>query len=171
MKKYIIPFVSFFKFVFSIIFFSLSVLDIIIWETLFVSIIMFILAIFFVLFGIKVIILSDNNIYVSPDLLIGWFKVQYKENIQLKNLDFIIIKQREYTYSSKGKEKTGRGIDSRISGHKFIEFNYLDETIKRIHCNDFSNSQINKIVYYCKTKNIKIKEENTLWKKIFLMEI
>ncbi len=160
MKKYIIPFNSIIKMIVSLIFLVVAILDIIMWNTIFLSIIMIFLSIFFILFGAKIIILKKNSIYVSPDLLFGWYKVQYKDEIYLKNISFVEVKQRDFTYSSRGKEKTGRGIDTRIVGNKFIEFNYYDSSIKRIYCNSFSSKQINKVLEYCKQKNLSVKEKN-----------
>ena len=90
------------------------------------------------------------------------YKVQYKENISFENIEFVEIKHRDYMYSSRGKEKTGRGIESRISGNHFIEFIYGDGSIKRIFCNDLSDKQITKILEFCKNKNIKVKGDNNL---------
>ena len=119
--------------------------------------VVFVLSIFFILFGLKIIILKENSIYVSSDFLLGWYKVQYQEEILLDNLSFVEIKQRDYTYSSRGKEKTGRGIETRIVGNKFIEFNYSNSSIKRIYCLDLSKKQINRIMEFCKQKNIECK--------------
>ena len=157
MKKYIIPLGSIIKYVIALFLLIISVVDIMLWKTIFVSIVMIVLSIFFILFGLKIIILKDNSIYVSSDFLLGWYKVQYQEEILLDNLSFIEIKQRDYTYSSRGKEKTGRGIETRIVGNKFIEFNYSNSSIKRIYCLDLSRKQINKIVELCKQKNIECK--------------
>ena len=118
---------------------------------------MIVLSVFFILFGLKIIILKDNSIYVSSDFLLGWYKVQYQEEILLDNLSFVEIKQRDYTYSSRGKEKNGRGIETRIVGNKFIEFNYSNSSIKRIYCLDLSKKQINRIMEFCKQKNIECK--------------
>ncbi len=136
MKKYIIPFNSIIKAIVSLLFLVLALLDITIWNTIILSVIMILLATFFMLFSIKIIILKETSIYVSSDLLFGWLKVQYKDEIYFENIAFVEVKKRDYTYSSNGKEKTGRGIDTLIVGNKFIEFNYCDATIKRIHCND-----------------------------------
>ncbi len=157
MKKYIIPFNSIIKMIISLAFLVVAILDICMWNTIFLSIIMIALSIFFILFGAKIIVLKDNSIYVSPDLIFGWHKVQYKEEIFLKNILFVEVRQRDFTYSSRGIEKAGRGIDTRIVGNRFIEFNYCDASIKRIYCNDFSNKQINKVLEYCKQKNLTIK--------------
>ncbi len=157
MKKYIIPFNSIIKIIISLVFLVVAILDICMWNTIFLSIIMIILSVFYILFGAKIIALKDNSIYVSPDLLFGWYKVQYKDEIYLKNISFIEVKQRDFTYSSRGKEKAGRGIATRIVGNKFIEFNYCDASIKRIYCNDFSSKQINKVLEYCKQKNLTVK--------------
>ncbi len=157
MKKYIIPFNSIIKIIISLVFLVVAILDICMWNTIFLSIIMIILSVFYILFGAKIIILKDNSIYVSPDLLFGWYKVQYKEEISLKNIVFVEVRQRDFTYSSRGIQKTGRGIATRIVGNKFIEFNYCDASIKRICCNDFSSKQINKVLEYCKQKNLTVK--------------
>ena len=157
MKKYIIPLGSIIKYVIALFLLIIAVVDIILWKTIFVFIVMIVLSIFFILFGLKIIILKDNSIYVSSDFLLGWYKVQYQEEILLDNLSFIEIKQRDYTYSSRGKEKTGRGIETRIVGNKFIEFNYSNSSIKRIYCLDLSKKQINRIIDFCKQKNIKCK--------------
>ena len=157
MKKYIIPLGSIIKYVIALFLLIIAVVDIILWKTIFVFIVMIVLSIFFILFGLKIIILKDNSIYVSSDFLLGWYKVQYQEEILLDNLSFIEIKQRDYTYSSRGKEKTGRGIETRIVGNKFIEFNYSNSSIKRIYCLDLSRKQINNIMEFCKQKNIECK--------------
>ena len=157
MKKYIIPLGSIIKYVIALFLLIIAVVDIILWKTIFVFIVMIVLSIFFVLFGLKMIILKDNSIYVSSDFLLGWYKVQYQEEILLDNLSFVEIKQRDYTYSSRGKEKTGRGIETRIVGNKFIEFNYSNSSIKRIYCLDLSRKQINNIMEFCKQKNIECK--------------
>ena len=157
MKKYIIPLGSIIKYVIALFLLIISVVDIMLWKTIFVSIVMIVLSIFFILFGLKIIILKDNSIYVSSDFLLGWYKVQYQEEILLDNLSFIEIKQRDYTYSSRGKEKTGRGIETRIVGNKFIEFNYSNSSIKRIYCLDLSKKQIHRIMEFCKQKNIECK--------------
>ena len=157
MKKYIIPLGSIIKYVIALFLLIIAAVDIMLWKTIFVSIVMIVLSIFFILFGLKIIILKDNSIYVSSDFLLGWYKVQYQEEILLDNLSFVEIKQRDYTYSSRGKEKTGRGIETRIVGNKFIEFNYSNSSIKRIYCLDLSRKQINKIVELCKQKNIECK--------------
>lgn len=157
MKKYIIPFNSIIKIIISLAFLVVAILDICMWNTIFLSIIMIVLSVFYILFGAKIIVLKDNSIYVSPDLLFGWYKVQYKEEIFLKNILFVEVKQRDFTYSSRGIEKAGRGIATRIVGNKFVEFNYYDASIKRIYCNDFSNKQINKVLEYCKQKNLTVK--------------
>lgn len=157
MKKYIIPLGSIIKYVIALILLTIALLDIMLWKTIFVSIVMIVLSVFFILFGLKIIILKDNSIYVSPDFLLGWYKVQYQEEILLDNVSFVEIKQRDYTYSSRGKEKTGRGIETRIVGNKFIEFNYCDSSIKRIYCADLSKKQINRIMEVCKQKNIECK--------------
>ena len=157
MKKYIIPLGSIIKYVIALILLTIALLDIMLWKTIFVSIVMIVLSVFFILFGLKIIILKDNSIYVSSDFLLGWYKVQYQEEILLDNLSFVEIKQRDYTYSSRGKEKTGRGIETRIVGNKFIEFNYSNSSIKRIYCLDLSKKQINRIVEFCKQKNIECK--------------
>ena len=157
MKKYIIPLGSIIKYVIALFLLIIAVVDIMLWKTIFVFIVMIVLSIFFILFGLKIIILKDNSIYVSSDFLLGWYKVQYQEEILLDNLSFVEIKQRDYTYSSRGKEKTGRGIETRIVGNKFIEFNYSNSSIKRIYCLDLSRKQINKIVELCKQKNIECK--------------
>lgn len=157
MKKYIIPLGSIIKYVIALFLLIIAVVDIILWKTIFVFIVMIVLSIFFILFGLKIIILKDNSIYVSSDFLLGWYKVQYQEEILLDNLSFVEIKQRDYTYSSRGKEKTGRGIETRIVGNKFIEFNYSNSSIKRIYCLDLSRRQINNIMEFCKQKNIECK--------------
>lgn len=157
MKKYIIPFNSIIKMIIAFVFLVIAILDIIMWNTIILSIIMIILAIFHILFGARMIVLKENSIYASPDLLFGWYKVQYKTQIYLENVSFVEVKKRDFTYSSKGKEKTGRGIETRIIGNKFIEFNYCDGSIKRVYCNDFSKKQIDKILEYCKQKNLNVK--------------
>lgn len=157
MKKYIIPLGSIIKYVIALFLLIIAVVDIMLWKTIFVFIVMIVLSIFFILFGLKIIILKDNSIYVSSDFLLGWYKVQYQEEILLDNLSFVEIKQRDYTYSSRGKEKTGRGIETRIVGNKFIEFNYINSSIKRIYCLDLSRKQINNIMEFCKQKNIECK--------------
>ena len=157
MKKYIIPLGSIIKYVIALFLLIIAVVDIILWKTIFVFIVMIVLSIFFILFGLKIIILKDNSIYVSSDFLLGWYKVQYQEEILLDNLSFVEIKQRDYTYSSRGKEKTGRGIETRIVGNKFIEFNYSNSSIKRIYRLDLSRKQINNIMEFCKQKNIECK--------------
>ena len=157
MKKYIIPLGSIIKYVIALFLLIIAAVDIMLWNTIFVSIVMIVLSVFFILFGLKIIILKDNSIYVSSDFLLGWYKVQYQEEILLDNLSFVEIKQRDYTYSSRGKEKTGRGIDTRIVGNKFIEFNYSFSSIKRIYCLDLSKKQINRIMEFCKQKNIECK--------------
>lgn len=157
MKKYIIPLGSIIKYVIALFLLIIAAIDIMLWKTIFVSIVMIVLSVFFILFGLKIIILKDNSIYVSSDFLLGWYKVQYQEEILLDNLSFIEIKQRDYTYSSRGKEKTGRGIETRIVGNKFIEFNYSNSSIKRIYCLDLSKKQINRIMEFCKQKNIECK--------------
>ena len=157
MKKYIIPLGSIIKYVISLFLLIIAAVDIMLWKTIFVSIVMIVLSVFFILFGLKIIILKDNSIYVSSDFLLGWYKVQYQEEILLDNLSFVEIKQRDYTYSSRGKEKTGRGIETRIVGNKFIEFNYSNSSIKRIYCLDLSKKQINRIMEFCKQKNIECK--------------
>ena len=157
MKKYIIPLGSIIKYVIALFLLIIAVVDIMLWKTIFVFIVMIVLSIFFILFGLKIIILKDNSIYVSSDFLLGWYKVQYQEEILLDNLSFVEIKQRDYTYSSRGKEKTGRGIETRIVGNKFIEFNYSNSSIKRIYCLDLSRKQINNIMEFCKQKNIECK--------------
>ena len=162
MKKYIIPFGSIIKFIISFVLLIFVILDIMQWNTFIVAIILSIIIVFLILYGIKIIIIKSDSIFVSSDLLIGWYKVQYKENISFENIEFIEIKHRDYMYSSRGKEKTGRGIESRISGHHFIEFIYGDGSIKRIFCNDLSDKQITKILEFCKNKNIKVKGNNDL---------
>lgn len=157
MKKYIIPLGSIIKYVIALFLLIIAAVDIMLWKTIFVSIVMIVLSVFFILFGLKIIILKDNSIYVSSDFLLGWYKVQYQEEIFLDNLSFVEIKQRDYTYSSRGKEKTGRGIETRIVGNKFIEFNYSNSSIKRIYCLDLSKKQINRIIEFCKQKNIECK--------------
>ena len=157
MKKYIIPLGSIIKYVIALFLLIIATVDIMLWKTIFVSIVMIVLSVFFILFGLKIIILKDNSIYVSSDFLLGWYKVQYQEEILLDNLSFVEIKQRDYTYSSRGKEKTGRGIETRIVGNKFIEFNYSNSSIKRIYCLDLSKKQINRIMEFCKQKNIECK--------------
>ena len=157
MKKYIIPLGSIIKYVIALFLLIIASVDIMLWKTIFVSIVMIVLSVFFILFGLKIIILKDNSIYVSSDFLLGWYKVQYQEEILLDNLSFVEIKQRDYTYSSRGKEKTGRGIETRIVGNKFIEFNYSNSSIKRIYCLDLSKKQINRIMEFCKQKNIECK--------------
>lgn len=157
MKKYIIPLGSIIKYVIALFLLIIAAVDIMLWKTIFVSIVMIVLSVFFILFGLKIIILKDNSIYVSSDFLLGWYKVQYQEEILLDNLSFVEIKQRDYTYSSRGKEKTGRGIETRIVGNKFIEFNYSNSSIKRIYCLDLSEKQINRIMEFCKQKNIECK--------------
>lgn len=157
MKKHIIPLGSIIKYVIALILLAIALLDIMLWKTIFVSIVMIVLSVFFILFGLKIITLKDKSIYVSPDFLPGWYKVQYQEEILLDNVSFVEIKQRDYTYSSRGKEKTGRGIETRIVGNKFIEFNYSDSSIKRIYCVDLSKRQINRIMEFCKQKNIECK--------------
>lgn len=152
MKKYIIPLGSIIKYVIALFLLIIAVVDIMLWKTIFVSIVMIVLSVFFILFGLKIIILKDKSIYVSPDFLPGWYKVQYQEEILLDNVSFVEIRQRDYTYSSRGKEKTGRGIETRIVGNKFIEFNYSDSSIKRIYCADLSKRQINRIMEFCKQK-------------------
>ena len=157
MKKYIIPLGSIIKYVIALFLLIIAAIDIMLWKTIFVSIVMIVLYVFFILFGLKIIILKDNSIYVSSDFLLGWYKVQYQQEILLDNLSFVEIKQRDYTYSSRGKEKTGRGIETRIVGNKFIEFNYSNNSIKRIYCLDLSKKQINRIIEFCKQKNIECK--------------
>ena len=157
MKKYIIPLGSIIKYVVALFLLIIAAVDIMLWKTIFVSIVMIVLSVFFILFGLKIIILKDNSIYVSSDFLLGWYKVQYQEEILLDNLSFVEIKQRDYTYSSRGKEKTGRGIETRKVGNKFIEFNYSNSSIKRIYCLDLSKKQINRIMEFCKQKNIECK--------------
>lgn len=157
MKKYIIPLGSIIKYVIALFLLIIAAVDIMLWKTIFVSIVMIVLSVFFILFGLKIIILKDNSIYVSSDFLLGWYKVQYQEEILLDNVSFVEIKQRDYTYSSRGKEKTGRGIETRIVGNKFIEFNYSNSSIKRIYCLDLSKKQINRIMEFCKQKNIECK--------------
>ena len=157
MKKYIIPLGSIIKYVIALFLLIIAAVDIMLWKTIFVSIVMIVLSVFFIMFGLKIIILKDNSIYVSSDFLLGWYKVQYQEEILLDNLSFVEIKQRDYTYSSRGKEKTGRGIETRIVGNKFIEFNYSNSSIKRIYCLDLSKKQINRIMEFCKQKNIECK--------------
>ena len=157
MKKYIIPLGSIIKYVVALFLLIIAAVDIMLWKTIFVSIVMIVLSVFFILFGLKIIILKDNSIYVSSDFLLGWYKVQYQEEILLDNLSFVEIKQRDYTYSSRGKEKNGRGIETRIVGNKFIEFNYSNSSIKRIYCLDLSKKQINRIMEFCKQKNIECK--------------
>lgn len=157
MKKYIIPLGSIIKYVIALFLLIIAVVDIMLWKTIFVSIVMIVLSVFFILFGLKIIILKDNSIYVSSDFLLGWYNVQYQEEILFDNLSFVEIKQRDYTYSSRGKEKTGRGIETRIVGNKFIEFNYSNSLIKRIYCLDLSKKQINRIMEFCKQKNIECK--------------
>ena len=157
MKKYIIPLGSIIKYVIALFLLIIAAIDIMLWKTIFVSIVMIVLSVFFILFGLKIIILKDNSIYVSSDFLLGWYKVQYQQEILLDNLSFVEIKQRDYTYSSRGKEKTGRGIETRIVGNKFIEFNYSNNSIKRIYCLDLSKKQINRIIEFCKQKNIECK--------------
>lgn len=61
--------------------------------------------------------------------------MEYKYNIDLKDVSFVEVQQRDYKFSSRGREKRGRGIETYRIGHKFIEFNYLDGSVKRIHCN------------------------------------
>ena len=157
MKKYIIPLGSIIKYVIALFLLIIAAIDIMLWKTIFVSIVMIVLSVFFILFGLKIIILKDNSIYVSSDFLLGSCKVQYQEEILLDDLSFVEIKQRDYTYSSRGKEKTGRGIETRIVGNKFIEFNYSNNSIKRIYCLDLSKKQINRIMGFCKQKNIECK--------------
>ena len=157
MKKYIIPLGSIIKYVIALFLLIIAAVDIMLWKTIFLSIVMIVLSIFFILFGLKIIILKDNSIYVSSDFLLGWYKVQYQEEILLDNVSFVEIKQRDYTYSSRGKEKTGRGIETRIVGNKFIEFNYSNSSIKRIYCLDLSKKQINRIMEFCKQRNIECK--------------
>ena len=157
MKKYIIPLGSIIKYVIALFLLIIAAIDIMLWKTIFVSIVMIVLSVFFILFGLKIIILKDNSIYVSSDFLLGSCKVQYQEEILLDDLSFVEIKQRDYTYSSRGKEKTGRGIETRIVGNKFIEFNYSNSSIKRIYCLDLSRKQINNIMEFCKQKNIECK--------------
>ena len=79
MKKYIIPLGSIIKYAIALILLTIGLLDIILWKTIFVSVVMIVLSIFFILFGLKIIILKDNSVYVSPDFLVGWYKVQYKK--------------------------------------------------------------------------------------------
>ena len=157
MKKHIIPLGSIIKYVIALFLLIIAAVDIVLWKTIFVSIVMIVSSVFFILFGLKIIILKDNSIYVSSDFLLGWYKVQYQEEILLDNLSSVGIKQRDYTYSSRGKEKTGRGIETRIVGNKFIEFKYRDSSIKRIYCVDLSKRQINRIMEFCKQKNIECK--------------
>ena len=88
MKKYIIPLGSIIKYAIALILLTIGLLDIILWKTIFVSVVMIVLSIFFILFGLKIIILKDNSVYVSPDFLVGWYKVQYKEEILLDNISF-----------------------------------------------------------------------------------
>ena len=154
MRKYIIPFGFFIKIIISILFLVIAILDIVLWKKTLLAIISLLIFIFFILFGVKIIVLRDDCIYVSPDLLFGWYKVQYKEKIQIK---YVEVKTRDHTYSSRGKEKTGKGIETIRTGNKFIEFIYQDESIKRIYCLDLSNKQINKILEFCIKKNIEIK--------------
>ena len=104
MKKYIIPLGSIIKYVIALFLLIIAAVDIILWKTIFVSIVMIVLSVFFILFGLKIIILKDNSIYVSSDFLPGWYKVQYQEEILLDNLSFVEIKQRDYTYSSCKKQ-------------------------------------------------------------------
>lgn len=156
MKKNIIPEGSIVKMFLSVVFFMLSIIDIFFWKTIVVCCIGILLSLFFMLFGIKIIKIRDNIIFVSSDLLIGWYKVQYKTSINLDEIKYIEEKVRDYTYSSRGHEKTGRGIETRIAGNKFIEFTCTNDNVQRIHCNDLSRKQINYILDYCKNKNIKI---------------
>ena len=104
MKKYIIPLGSIIKYVIALFLLIIAVVDIMLWKTIFVFIVMIVLSIFFILFGLKIIILKDNSIYVSSDFLLGWYKVQYQEEIFLDNLSFVEIKQRDYTYSSRQRK-------------------------------------------------------------------
>lgn len=67
MKKYIIPLGSIIKYAIALILLTIGLLDIILWKTIFVSVVMIVLSIFFILFGLKIIILKDNSVYVSPD--------------------------------------------------------------------------------------------------------
>jgi|GEM_PF-1054076 len=156
MKKYIIPFGSIIKLLISFIFLLLAIVDLLLWQTILICVISFILFILLFEYGLKLIQIDNDTILISPDILIGWYKVQYKENIVLRDVSFIEVKKRDYTYSSRGQEKTGRGFETIITGNTFIEFNYYDKTIKRIHCNDLSKKQVEFILEYCKKKNIKI---------------
>ncbi len=129
-----------------------ALLDIFLWRTKFFFIILIPISIFLILFAIKIIILKESSIFVSGDLLVGLLKVEYKYNIDLKDVSFVEVQQRDYKFSSRDREKRGRGIETYRIGHKFIEFNYLDGSVKRIHCNDLSRKQINKILEHCKNK-------------------
>lgn len=103
-----------------------ALLDIFLWRTKFFFIILIPISIFLILFAIKIIILKESSIFVSGDLLVGLLKVEYKYNIDLKDVSFVEVQQRDYKFSSRGREKRGRGIETYRTGHKFIEFNYLD---------------------------------------------
>ena len=83
MKKYIIPLGSIIKYVIALFLLIIAAVDIMLWKTIFVCIVMIVFSVFFILFGLKIIILKDNSIYVSSDFLLGWYKVQYQEEILL----------------------------------------------------------------------------------------
>lgn len=161
MKKNIFPIGSIIKIIFSVIFLVLSIIDIFVWRTIILFCITFIFSIFFLLYSIKIIKIRNNCIFVNSDLLVGWYKVQYKTIINLEEVIFVEEKIRDYTYSSIGKEKNGRGIETRITGNRFIEFTCTDNTIKRIHCNDLSKNQIKYILDYCKNMNNEIIKHQT----------
>ena len=65
MKKYIIPLGSIIKYVVALFLLIIAAVDIMLWKTIFVSIVMIVLSVFFILFGLKRIILKYNSIYVS----------------------------------------------------------------------------------------------------------
>jgi len=154
MKKNILPIGSVIKIIFSFTFFIFSMIDLFVWKTIILFCTTIIMSIFFLLYSIKIIKIRDNYIFASSDLLLGWHKVQYKTTINLEEVILVEEKSRDYTYSSRGQEKNGRGIETRIIGNRFIEFTCADNTIKRIHCNDLSKKQIKYILDYCKNKTI-----------------
>ena len=56
MKKYIIPLGSIIKYVIALFLLIIAAIDIMLWKTIFVSIVMIVLSVFFILFGLKIII-------------------------------------------------------------------------------------------------------------------
>lgn len=152
--KIIIPIASYIKIGMAAIFLTFSLMFIYVYYSFVLHIVFSIIVLLLLLSSIKVLIIKENCIIMSSDIALFWFKVQYRTKVDYNEIESFKIIKRENFYSSRGREKTGRGFETRITGITFFEFQCKNKIVKRIRADVFSKKQLNYLKEILIRKNI-----------------